>query len=602
MIVVHEGANQHRNFNGSALRTEALVDRTVHAKKAQALFSQALREEPKSAELHINLASALKMTGDHGEAVLCYQQAAAISGSVASIYSLMGMAQQATGDMSGAVTSFTRSVELDPGDSVMQMNLGSALVNDGNIHQGVLAFQQSISLQSDNYLAYCNLGVALNLADDVQGAIEALQTSIAIDPSIAAPHMHLGSVQLKCMLPEFGNHIEYAESAITSLNRAIDLDPTGVFSSQSRRELACIKAMQKEAERRQSRGPQQLVDEAGGLLARAVHMTAQMDASKNEKKVIEVCTRATALCDQAEALLLRALQGDPDHVDAQKTLEGVKRVKESMAGFGNTVAAAKLYNEAVQMGASGKKWEAVVAYRKAIEICPEIKIHLSKYGFKPAVHLNLGMALITMDDHHGAIAALSEAIEIDPEWADLRLNLGLALEATGDYPGARASYEAAIALSKPDEGGYSQTMHNDGRVGNSKEFIRTHLVAHFNLANVLQRIIIQDFETTGSFNGTDFECATASYQRVIELDPKDAEAQSRLEQLRYLARELQNLKNGADSLNPPVPSVAEIDSMGIKPLRELIHSAGMRHSDCWEKPELRARAHEAAAVLQARCE
>ena len=49
----------------------------------------------------------------------------------------------------------------------------------------------------------------------------------------------------------------------------------------------------------------------------------------------------------------------------------------------------------------------------------------------------------------------------------------------------------------------------------------------------------------------------------------------------------------------PVPSDDEIDALGIKALRELIERAGLSHAGCVEKPELKARAKEAAVALRA---
>eukprot|EP00614_Pseudopedinella_elastica_P021142 CAMPEP_0172622222 /NCGR_PEP_ID=MMETSP1068-20121228/118935_1 /TAXON_ID=35684 /ORGANISM="Pseudopedinella elastica, Strain CCMP716" /LENGTH=75 /DNA_ID=CAMNT_0013430327 /DNA_START=55 /DNA_END=279 /DNA_ORIENTATION=- len=46
-------------------------------------------------------------------------------------------------------------------------------------------------------------------------------------------------------------------------------------------------------------------------------------------------------------------------------------------------------------------------------------------------------------------------------------------------------------------------------------------------------------------------------------------------------------------------SDADIDSLGIKALKGFIESAGLGHSDCFEKPELRQRAREALAKLEA---
>ena len=55
--------------------------------------------------------------------------------------------------------------------------------------------------------------------------------------------------------------------------------------------------------------------------------------------------------------------------------------------------------------------------------------------------------------------------------------------------------------------------------------------------------------------------------------------------------------SGVDVGSQDNRSNAEVDGMGIKALRALIESAGMSHTDCFEKSDLRMRAHKAAAAL-----
>jgi tetratricopeptide (TPR) repeat protein len=586
MLTVAEGANLSKEFNGVTLGKEALGQRIQQAQNAQALFRRALLEEPKFADLHMFLAQALNMTGDHVPAVAAYRDAAAIAGSVGSIHAGMGMAQQAMGDLEGAVSSFTRSAELDPGSAIAQLNLGAALVNAGEVDDGILALRRSISLQSGNYHAYCNLGVALELKDDVHGAIQAFQTSISIDPSSAAVHKHFGRVLTRCTLPEFGS-CDFLDRAIASFNRAIELDPNGSIEM-----IQIVKDMQ----RQRKTAPQRLVIDAAKLLEQVMDMADTVQgafARQRGELICQVCTRATALCEQAEALVLQALKAEPNHADAQTILHicektklqmGVRKaaglvvhaltmynalaatgskydkatsrvitraialceqaeallsqalqaepdhadalsstgmcqkVKAVMTDCSAQGAGMMHYNEGVRLGAAGKLRKAVDAYRKAIEICPKIEI---KQGYGRA-HVNLGMALHAMGDSNGAKVPLLAAIELEPDWADPHVNLGVALEATDDDRGARASYEAAIALSTADEGGY------DTRSG---EFINVHVVAHYNLGNVLTKSVIQDFETTGSFKEPEFNKAVASYRRVIELDPKDTSAVQNLDYL-----------------------------------------------------------------------
>ena len=94
----------------------------------------------------------------------------------------------------------------------------------------------------------------------------------------------------------------------------------------------------------------------------------------------------------------------------------------------------------------------------------------------------------------------------------------------------------------------------------------------------------------------DFAGALRVLKKAITLFP--AAAQTFTGALHRAEMELR--RSQPQSKPTTVPSAPEIDIMGVKALRALIQNAGMSHAGCWEEPDLRARAHEAAAVLRYR--
>jgi Tfp pilus assembly protein PilF len=93
-------------------------------------------------------------------------------------------------------------------------------------------------------------------------------------------------------------------------------------------------------------------------------------------------------------------------------------------------------NLGVALMGQGKLDEAIAEYRKAIELD-------SKYA---GAHNNLGIALIRHGKLDQAIAEYRNAIELDPKYAPAHYNLGVAFRDQGKLDEAIASYRKAIEL------------------------------------------------------------------------------------------------------------------------------------------------------------
>lgn len=91
-----------------------------------------------------------------------------------------------------------------------------------------------------------------------------------------------------------------------------------------------------------------------------------------------------------------------------------------------------------QLGANDQERDALVEYRKAVELTPTNPTFLD--------HLAVSLAL--NGDAEGALEQLQRAIAIDPGSIECRFNLAFVLESQGRFADAIPPLERAVAISR----------------------------------------------------------------------------------------------------------------------------------------------------------
>lgn len=129
----------------------------------------------------------------------------------------------------------------------------------------------------------------------------------------------------------------------------------------------------------------------------------------------------------------------------------------------------------------GRLEDAIVAYKKALEISPE----------SSSSHNNLGNAYIAKGEYEAAVASFSNAIQFDQQNAAARNNLGNTFKALRRSAEAIECYKHAISINP------------------------TLVDAHSNLGTAFRQ-------------GGDLAAAIASYRRALALNPAHAEANNNL--------------------------------------------------------------------------
>jgi tetratricopeptide (TPR) repeat protein len=150
-------------------------------------FRRAMDLAP-SAETCLNLAHALRRTGDATEAAARYRQAIELQPNFHSAHNNLGNLLRENGQLDDAISSFQRAIELKPDYLEAFNNLGSALLESGKPDQAIANYQHALSLRADLPELHNNLGKAFRAKGDVPGSIAAHERVLSMRPDDADAH------------------------------------------------------------------------------------------------------------------------------------------------------------------------------------------------------------------------------------------------------------------------------------------------------------------------------------------------------------------------------------------------------------------------------
>jgi len=169
---------------------------------------------------------------------------------------------------------------------------------------------------------------------------------------------------------------------------------------------------------------------------------------------------------------------------------------------------------------SGTLEEAIAAYRREIELNPDISWS----------HHNLGEALAKLGQFEEAIAAYRRAIELNPDFSWSYHNLGDILDRQQQWEESVIAFRRAIELNPEHFGSYCGLGQGLMNLGQLDEAIATYRRAselepetdwiQYKLGEVLQQRAQLDLEG-----------AIASYRHALELNPDDVQAYRKLLQI-----------------------------------------------------------------------
>jgi tetratricopeptide (TPR) repeat protein len=179
--------------------------------------------------------------------------------------------------------------------------------------------------------------------------------------------------------------------------------------------------------------------------------------------------------------------------EAFATRQYLRYWKDSVSLFEHmltiTPNAAPVHNMlAIALQSRGKLDDAVVHYRKAVELDP---VYVEAYS-------NLAGALLLQHKFDDAVACCRKAIQLKPDYPYAYSNLGLAFQAQGKLDDALENFLKAARL-KPDHPDFNYNIATvfqaQGKLDKAAEYYKNTIrlrpedaEAHYNLANVLKSL------------------------------------------------------------------------------------------------------------------
>lgn len=184
-------------------------------KDAAVSYRNAIKIQPRTAEMQFNLGSALYQTGDSDGAIVQYLKAIQIKPDLVVAYFNLGIAYQNQSQFDKALNAYHKAIELEPGFYEAYGNKGTIYLLQGELDNAIQSFQQSLRIQK-HARGYFNLGNAYRNQGQLEEAIQSYREAIAMNSDDAEVCAVLGdALWHKGKIPE----------ANQLLRQAVILDP-----------------------------------------------------------------------------------------------------------------------------------------------------------------------------------------------------------------------------------------------------------------------------------------------------------------------------------------------------------------------------------------
>lgn len=183
----------------------------------------------------------------------------------------------------------------------------------------------------------------------------------------------------------------------------------------------------------------------------------------------------------------------------------------------NTETAVTELEKGNQLLEEGKLEEAIAAYRRAIELNPDISWS----------HHNLGEALAKLGQFQEAIAAYRRAIELNPDFSWSYHHLGDILDRQQQWEEAVVAFSRAIELNPEHFGSYCGLGQSLVNLGQLDEAIVAYRRAS-ELEPATDWIQYRLGEVLQQRTEVDWEGEIASYHPAVELNPDDVQVYRKL--------------------------------------------------------------------------
>ena len=155
-------------------------------------------------------------------------------------------AYQTDNKYSDAADTYAKAVALKP-DPVYYNNLGNSLARTGKVDDALTAYQKAIELDPMNTAMYWrNFSIGLYNSGRIKESVDPLKKATAADPNNAQAWDLLGAALVNTMeFEQDGDKLVPVLQPGTqeAYQKAIQLDPNGVWGAQAKQGLEALQAM-----------------------------------------------------------------------------------------------------------------------------------------------------------------------------------------------------------------------------------------------------------------------------------------------------------------------------------------------------------------------
>lgn len=423
--------------------------------EAIGLFEQARSLAPASAEIAINLSTALFQAGRMQDALAGIDRALATDPRNVQAMHLRGCALARLDRHLEALDQFDALIQLAGADPALMINRGNCLSLLDRADEALACFDRAINEDADNCAALVGRSDALNRLGRHAEALASAGEALAIDPDLAEALFNQGNALLAlgrtndalasykraaALAPDYaeahyncGNALLAAgriDEALASYDRALAINP-GYAQAHYNRANAL---------REQGR-----LADAVACYDRLLGLKPDLAQAHNNKGTV---LSELGRLDEAVACFRAALALKPDYFEALANLGAALadqgNCEEAIASCRKALAIAPLYapahyNLGHALKSQGELEAALASYRSALALKPD----------DVEAHFNVGYALIGLGRVSEAIESFGQALSLRPDYAEAHSSLGVAQLAFGKPGDALASFKQALHY-KPD--------------------------------------------------------------------------------------------------------------------------------------------------------
>ncbi len=180
--------------NESELELGVAHHRAGRRREAETIYRQLLQREPRSPELHYNLAGLLKSASRVEESIEAYRTAIALRPDFADALNNLALLLFQQGNSQEAIACYRRAIAIAPDHSAAHNNLANALRRAGRLDEAIESYRAAVARPPRQAAALNNLGVALKDAGRLQEALQCFHEALQLNPLLPETHNHLGVI------------------------------------------------------------------------------------------------------------------------------------------------------------------------------------------------------------------------------------------------------------------------------------------------------------------------------------------------------------------------------------------------------------------------